>query len=52
MSKFVHEADNAIAIPQVFSEKSKAKNAGNLHFLLFSKLFYPIKGKFCYLSHI
>ena len=40
MSKFLHANDNndenddakAIAIPQVFSENSRAKYAGNQHF--------------------
>ena len=40
MSKFLdahNDNAKAIAIPQVFSENSQAKNVGYQHFLLFQK---------------
>ena len=51
MSEFLHDDNNenadakAIAIPRVFSENSRAKNAGNQHFLLFPQCFLPQQGE-------
>ena len=42
MEQFLHDNDNdtkAIAIPRVFLENGLAKNAGDHHFLLYSKCF-------------
>ena len=52
MSKFLHTATKAIAIPMVFSEKSQAKNAGNQQFVLFRQCTLSFQKQVSFLTDV